>query len=92
MKTFKRYFLYIPWIPYTLTGIIVATGGDTDITLPTNTAKLFGNTWPKPPFPEAYIYKWEKLSGPEQGTMLGKDSKDVVLRGVRDHFCSFAVQ
>ncbi len=61
----------------------MATDGDTDISLPTNTAKIYGNTWPKPPSPGSYLYKWEKVSGPEQGTMVGKDDKDVTLRDVR---------
>ncbi len=61
----------------------MATDGDTDITLPTNTAKVYGNTWPKPKYSGSYLYKWEKVAGPEQGTMEGKDDKDVTLRDVR---------
>jgi len=63
-------------------GIIVATDGDTDITLPTNKAKLYGNTWPKPSSTGDYLYKWEKVSGPQQGTIVGKDDQNVELQDV----------
>lgn len=61
------------------TGIIVATDGDTDVSLPTNTAKIYGNTWPKPKSPGDYLYRWEKVAGPEQGTIVGKNDKDAML-------------
>lgn len=64
----------------------MAVTGDTDVTLPTNSVKLFGSTWPAPPSPKAYLYKWEEISGPEHGTMTGKDNKDVVLSEVSSQF------
>lgn len=63
-------------------GIIVAINGDTDITLPTNQAKIYGNTWPKPKLSGAYLYKWEKVAGPEQGAIEGKDNHNALLRDV----------
>lgn len=65
----------------------MATNGDTDITLPTNRAKIYGNTWPKPQFSGAYLYKWEKMAGPEQGTIVGKNNKNAVLEDVCPQLC-----
>lgn len=69
-------------IPADLT---LSFAGDTDLTLPTSTTRLFASTWPPPEQGQEFVYKWEKLSGPSEGALEGIDKDQLSLSGVSAH-------
>ena len=64
------------------TAITVAAIGDTEITLPENTAQIFASTWPEPKYSGDFTYSWVKLFGPGEGTISGENNKNIQLTGV----------
>ncbi len=74
--------MWICFLPFPLLAIIVATSGDKNLTLPENQAKIFASTWPEDD-KKMFSYHWEKMAGPEEGTLSGKNAKDIVLSEVR---------
>lgn len=71
---------------YMHTELTVSFAGDTDLTLPTASTRLFASTWPPPNTDEKFVYRWEKVSGPNEGSFDGIDKDQLDLSGV-SHDC-----
>lgn len=61
---------------------MVSLAGEKDLTLPTDSTHLFSSTWPLPRNPEMVEYRWEKVGGPNKGSLSGIDKKELEMTGV----------
>lgn len=62
--------------------LTISFAGDTELTLPTDSTRLFASTWPPPSAGQKFLFQWEKLSGPNQGSLEGIDKDQLHLSGV----------
>ena len=67
--------------------IEIVFAGDVDITLPQNHTRISSSTSPLPQEGQNFVYKWEKVSGPNQGSLTGINTDQLELTGVSHRVC-----
>ena len=83
-------YMYIYYYVLLSSAITVAVEGNKVVTLPQNSLKVFGSSWPNE---QGYHYEWNKVGGPASGELVGIHEKILEMNNVRLHvyiymFCS----